>query len=300
MERRVRDERIRHRRQRVDRRAFLALDQIERPARLEMPLHHQCCTVRESGRHRVDRAIGPEQRNGDEHAVTRHQPLALADVEPVLDHSEVVERHGLGPVARAGSVEDDGRIGGSRAFIRRHARLAFHPRQCPNRPRSPRLPACRREPRSPTLDGRRWLAEQQWSRQSRDRGSGGWQTAIALPSRCSRKSSSLGVDQVLNGTATAPTAAAAKNTSSHSTRLSQSSPILSPRRTPNPRRRRATPCARASRAEYETLPLAVIARAVCGAAAACSRSSSNIVRLMGFCICYSGQTRMPGKRYQSR
>ena len=105
----------------------------------------------------------------------------------------------------------------------------------------------------------------------------------------SRKSSSRRVDQVLNGTTTAPIAAAAKKTSSHSMRLSQSKPIAIAAPDPEPAQALRHDPSSARRAPHRRRsPSSVIATARSGAAAACSQSSSNIVRLRGACICYLG------------
>ena len=81
-------QRARHRRQRVDRRAAVALDQVERPARLEAALQHQRGAVRQGGRQRVD--ARRRTRTAAAPTSTRspaYEPLPLADVEPVLDHA---------------------------------------------------------------------------------------------------------------------------------------------------------------------------------------------------------------------
>ena len=127
LEGRMRQQCVRHRRQRVDRGARVPLDQVERFARLEAPLQHQRGAVRHGGRQGIDGAVGPEQRDGHQHAIAGHEPLPLADVEAVLDGGEMVERHGFRAVARARRVEDDERIGCACTLPRRQCgqRLAL-------------------------------------------------------------------------------------------------------------------------------------------------------------------------------
>ncbi len=115
-EARVRQQGVGHRRQRVDGRASVSFDEVERLARLEAALQHESCTVSECRRQCVDAAVRPEQRRRNQHAVARTQTLTLADVEAVLDDGEVVQRHGLRPAARARGVKDQGGIGGTGAL----------------------------------------------------------------------------------------------------------------------------------------------------------------------------------------
>jgi hypothetical protein len=65
----VLQQRVGHHRQGVDRRALLSFNQVKRFARIKAPLQYQGSAVRQGGRQGIDSAVGPKQRNGNQHAI---------------------------------------------------------------------------------------------------------------------------------------------------------------------------------------------------------------------------------------
>ena len=95
-----------HARQGVDGGATAALDQPEPFAGFEAVLQHQRCAMRQGRRQCVGRAVGPEERRRQQHAIIGAEVHALADVETVFDDGAVPQPHRLRPRARPRGVED--------------------------------------------------------------------------------------------------------------------------------------------------------------------------------------------------
>src|SRR2546427_5536390 len=102
----------------VDRSAAMPLDQLDRLARIEAPLHHERATMGKRRAHRIGRAEGPEQWRGHEYTIAGLQSLALADVEAVLDRRAVTQRNGLRVGARPRGVKDECNVVRPRAISR--------------------------------------------------------------------------------------------------------------------------------------------------------------------------------------
>ncbi len=116
------DDRAGDRRQRIERRATVPLDQRDRLAGLEFSLQHQGRAVRQRRRQRVGAAIGPEERRRHQHAVGWTVALPLADIESVLDDAAMGERHRLGRAAASRGVDNHRFILAVGALARKLAR----------------------------------------------------------------------------------------------------------------------------------------------------------------------------------
>ena len=68
----------------------------------------------EHRRQRVGRAERPEERHGQPETIGRGEALTLADVEAVVEHAAVRERHALRGRRGAGRIEDEGHVGRAR------------------------------------------------------------------------------------------------------------------------------------------------------------------------------------------
>ncbi len=105
--------------------APLALDQRQRPARVELILEHDGAPVGHDREQRVQAPEAPEQRDSHPHAVVGPQVLPLADMPRVLDEAPVLELHTLGRRRRPRGVEDIGHVVGlDRALARFEDRVA--------------------------------------------------------------------------------------------------------------------------------------------------------------------------------
>src|SRR3546814_13914662 len=86
------------------------MDDVDRPARLEIILENDSGAQRERRRQRVGRPEAIEERRSEPDLVVGHDAAPPRQFDPVFHHAAPVEHDALGLCRAARGIEDEGRV----------------------------------------------------------------------------------------------------------------------------------------------------------------------------------------------